>query len=144
MIPILDSIIAEKDRALKLLELPLAWRKKESTQLVAFLERYSNAQSRRTCLCCECSADFQASSWMDHFKGSPFWGLQRHTCYECTEHICVDCDAAFCDECKKNFCSPIIHRHQPSTTPSNHHHHSTSIKPCTIYKPRDIITYRPY
>jgi len=105
VIPILDSIIAEKDRALKLLELPLAWRKKESTQLAAFLERYNNAQSSRTCLCCECSVDFQASSWTDHFKGSPFWGLQRHTCYECTEHICVDCDAAFCDECKKNFCN---------------------------------------
>jgi len=105
VIPILDSIISEKYRALKLLELPLVWRKKESAQLAAFLVRYNNAQRSRTCFCCECSADFQASSWTDHFKGSSFWGLQRHTCYDCTEHVCVDCDAAFCDECKKNFCN---------------------------------------
>ncbi len=104
VIPILDSIIARKDRALTLLELPVVWKKNKSAQLAAFMERYNNVQSSRTCSCCECSADFQASLWMNPFKDSSDWGQQRHTCYECTNNICHDCEGAFCDECNKIFC----------------------------------------
>ena len=104
VIPMLDSIIAKKDRALKLLELPVVWKMKKSKPLAAFMERYNNAQSSRACSCCECSVDFQACLWMNHCKGGPDWGLQRHTCYDCTENICIDCEGAFCDECKKSFC----------------------------------------
>jgi hypothetical protein len=97
VIPVLDSIIAEKDRALKLLEFPLEWRKTKCAQLAAFMERYSHAQSSRTRSCCECATDFQGYPWMIQFKGSPDWGLQLHTCYKCTEHLCDDCSGAFCD-----------------------------------------------
>ncbi len=104
IIPILDSIIARKDRALKLLELPVVWRKNKSTQLTAFMWRYNNAQSSRTCSCCECNVDFTDSLWMDPLKHSPYWGQQRHTCHDCTKNICIECENAFCDECNKLFC----------------------------------------
>ena len=74
VIPILDSIIAGRDGALKLLELPLVWRMTKSTQLAAFMERYSNAQSSRTRLCCECGIDFLGYQWMNQTKDSSDWG----------------------------------------------------------------------
>jgi len=106
VIPILDSIIARKDGALKHVQFPLVWRKKKNKMLSVFLERYNNFQSCRLCSCCECCDEFEASLWMDQTKTkrSPDWGLQRRTCYTCRENICQDCEEGFCQDCRKQFC----------------------------------------
>eukprot|EP00984_Skeletonema_dohrnii_P026276 scaffold15598_cov144-Skeletonema_dohrnii-CCMP3373.AAC.3 len=104
VIPILDSIIAEKDRALNHVQLPLVWRKKKSKQLVEFLESYNLVKSSRLCLCVQCDDVVESSVWMNQIIDSSDWGLQSHTCYDCTEHICQECEAGFCQDCRKQFC----------------------------------------
>jgi len=108
VIPILDSIIAGKDRSLKHVQLPLVWRKMKTEMLSDFLERYVHVQSSRACTCAQCNDVFEveASLWMNQTKSkhTPDWGLQRHTCYNCTENICHDCEEGFCQDCRKQFC----------------------------------------
>lgn len=102
VIPILDSIIAEKETSLKHVQLPLVWRKKRSNLLASLLERFNHALDSRTCSCVMCSEGFQISSWMIQSRSD--WGLQKGTCYECTQHICEWCEEGFCDKCMKQFC----------------------------------------
>ena len=106
VIPVLNSIIAEKGSSLKHIQFPLVWRRKKSDLLISFLERYNSALDSRMCSCVICSEGFQTSSWInrDKFKNNSNWGLQRHTCYECTGHTCEECEGNFCDKCMKQFC----------------------------------------
>jgi len=103
VIPILDSIIAKKDRALRHVQFPLVWRKKKSKQLVEFMESYNVPKRSRVCVQCDDNV-VEFALWMNQTKDSSDWGLQQHTCYECTGHICQECEVGFCQDCKKQFC----------------------------------------
>eukprot|EP00984_Skeletonema_dohrnii_P026281 scaffold15599_cov129-Skeletonema_dohrnii-CCMP3373.AAC.5 len=109
VIPILDSIIAEKDRALRHVQFPLAWRQKKCQILSSFLERYNLAITRLTCAkcsacrcgCTTCREEFRN---MNTSSKTWEWGLQNFTCYDCLKYFCEDCEEDFCDKCQKKFC----------------------------------------
>ncbi|KAL7448558.1 hypothetical protein ACHAWC_000725 [Mediolabrus comicus] len=104
IVPILDSIIGQKDRSLKNVIFPPVWRKNKSAMLTSFMERYNLAQSSRICSCSECGDDFQGSPWLNDGAGSKQFGLHNYVCYACTQHLCDDCNGSFCNECQKKFC----------------------------------------
>mmetsp|Transcript_29525 Transcript_29525/g.44648 ORF Transcript_29525/g.44648 Transcript_29525/m.44648 type:complete len:467 (-) Transcript_29525:83-1483(-) len=111
--PILDSIICREGRALRLIELPDTWRTEKSQMLCEFLERFNNAQNRRTCVCTSCSEGFQGSPWVKHDEaaGGLVWGLQNYTCYDCLKYFCDDCEPPLCQECEKKICEGCCPTH---------------------------------
>ncbi|KAL9190651.1 hypothetical protein ACHAXT_000357 [Thalassiosira profunda] len=122
VIPILDSIVEDERSCLKHIQLPKKWRDVRSRTVSQFLPKYNRALNNRemTCDYClgyndpKCGAICRTSEedpWIP--QSGAFWGIQHHSCYECTKtyceehseeetpHVCEVCEKMYCVDCNQ-------------------------------------------
>ncbi|KAL7539462.1 hypothetical protein ACHAXR_009306 [Thalassiosira sp. AJA248-18] len=122
-LPILDSIIDAVGSSLKYIQLPHAWRKKQSSLLDQFLRRYEVFLGYRRSSCSKCNT-LLSENTVDHWWGwigcdrdhkrKLLYGRQNYTCYSCLKCMCHYCEnehgplLIYCDVCEKEYCRSCV------------------------------------
>jgi len=117
VLPILHSIIEKDSSSLRLVHLPLKWRKGESSELSQFMEEYDRHLERLELTCQhewedeegvkkKCENDCGMGM---HTQGDRY-GIQTATCDKCLKCFCTedDCEEPnfdYCPHCQKYHCS---------------------------------------
>ncbi len=119
--PILHSIISQENIALKHVQFPHSWRRKDARvfqyyngkeygrnfRFHEFLERYDKMLENSTMACCGTRLGNELISFdEDRF------GIQERTCSECAKYYCFECTdedgnkvLRFCHTCERNYCT---------------------------------------
>ena len=108
--PVLESIISQERCSLKHVQFPHVWRDKKpyfDFQLIQFLERYDGMLENSLTACCGTRLDDGLICF-----GDEDYGVQDHTCSECTKNYCYKCTdedgnklVHFCRTCERNYCT---------------------------------------
>eukprot|EP00986_Skeletonema_menzelii_P018661 scaffold26675_cov182-Skeletonema_menzelii.AAC.3 len=124
VLPILDSIIAGEGCALKHLQFPHVWRKKQlqGSDFQALIRRYNQMWgNREEVKCLQCNTTLpqfragdpqaRAGEWISPESYSfQRYGVQLNTCYGCFKHFCYRCrdddtNLIGCSKCKRDYCN---------------------------------------
>ena len=128
VLPILDSIVATEDNALKFIMLPKKWRDAQTAELTEFLGRYNKLLVSRRSECSKCNAELTSTERMAmvvNDQGSDCFGIQSYCCNMCLKNYCYDCEKEFegtygwssnvteqllssCENCEKEYCGECI------------------------------------
>ena len=131
LLPILDSIVAAEENALKFIMLPKKWRNAKTSELTQFLGRYNQLLVSREPECEKCyvelnSAESRNMVVNDH--DSEYFGIQSYCCNMCMKNYCYECEKEFkeegqyewqtitwsqqlltnCETCEKDYCGDCV------------------------------------
>jgi len=119
VIPILDHIIGNGRRSLKLLHLPKKFRMSES-ETEEFLGRYNDYLETFSYKCSKCDTicdETGAESWTFQDDSGEYKGAQNYTCSGCLAHFCFDDDChdedgivfvEWCIKCENHYCKDCV------------------------------------
>ena len=113
VLPILYSIIAREDCALKHLHFPSAWREDPSAvSFNSFILRYNQMFTNRGSVhCLECNRSLPiGGEWIETGEDNHY-GTHMYTCYDCLKHYCHGCNYGqgidmlhYCNICNRDYC----------------------------------------
>jgi len=129
VLPILDSIVATEDNALKFIMLPKKWRDAKTAELTQFLGRYNRLLVSREPVCEKCNADLTSAerrSMVVNDHDSKDFGIQSYCCNMCMKNYCYGCEKEYeeggrwnkimvrkqlltnCENCEKDYCGDCV------------------------------------
>ncbi|KAL7548769.1 hypothetical protein ACHAWF_012030 [Thalassiosira exigua] len=128
-LPVLESIVARSDNALRYIIFPKTWTGRPNTVLPEFMRRYSQMLDRRNILCCGCDNPVRDEPWNRPNRPAQRneWivldsrrnvGVQDYTCHLCMKYTCYarptsyprhlnrggDCVLKYCIICERGYC----------------------------------------
>jgi hypothetical protein len=114
VIPILRSIINSDGSSFKHLQLPKAFRSRQSRILDEFIDDANEILEEKGDICnCRMgawgNADGGGNAWIIDNENDPHYGLQNYTCYKCTNHFCTEYDCVVrCIGCERMYCTDCV------------------------------------